>query len=221
MESAHRLTGARYGIVTALDEAGTQCEPVYSGFTDEQRREMADWPGKMPVFEHLCSQPGPLRVADLAGYVRSLGLEPGPDFSCSFQYAPMRHRDTHTGQFFLAKESGGEAFTDEDEEVLALFALQAAAAVANARARRPVGPARRVGEAGCGGQNSAPTRSRRPGLDIPAPRRARSAGRKYSVLVSGLLLAPAAANALVPVDSAAGLTGVARLLLAGAPPAAT
>ena len=134
VESARRLTGARYGIITALNEAGTECEPVFSGFTDEQQREMAAWPDKMSVFEHLCSQPGAVRVADLAGYVRSLGMEPGPEFSRNFQYAPMRHRDIHVGQFFLAKKAGGEAFTDEDEEVLALFASQAAAAVANARA---------------------------------------------------------------------------------------
>ena len=134
VESARRLTGARYGIVTALTEGGAQCEPLYSGFTDEQRRDMASWPGKMSVVEHLSSQPGPLRVADLAGYLRSLGIEAGRDFSRSFQYAPMRHRDMHVGQFFLAKKSGGEAFTDEDEEVLALLASQAAAAVANARA---------------------------------------------------------------------------------------
>ena len=134
VESARRLTGASYGIVTALDEAGAEFGPVFSGFTDEQQRELSAWPGKMSVFEHLCGQPGPLRDADLAGYVRSLGIEPGREFSRNFQYARMLHRDIHVGQLFLAKKAGGEAFTDEDEEVLALFASQAAAAVANARA---------------------------------------------------------------------------------------
>ena len=132
--SARRLTGARYGIITSLNGEGTQCEPVFSGFTAEQRREMAGWPGKMSVFEHLCGQPGPVRIADLADYVRSLGIEPARDFSRNFQSAPMRHRDVYVGQFFLAKKAGGETFTDEDEEVLALFASQAAAAIANARA---------------------------------------------------------------------------------------
>ena len=46
----------------------------------------------------------------------------------------MRHRGTPIGGFFLADKAGG--FTDADEEVLALFAAQAAAAVANARAHR-------------------------------------------------------------------------------------
>ena len=132
--SARRLTGAQYGIITSLNEEGTQCEPVFSGFTAEQRREMAAWPGKMSVFEHLCGQAGPVQVADFADYVRSLGIEPARDFSRNFQSAPMRHRDLYVGQFFLAKKAGEETFTDEDEEVLALFASQAAAAIANARA---------------------------------------------------------------------------------------
>ena len=134
VESARRLTGASYGIITALDEAGAEFGPVFSGFTDEQQRELSAWPGKMSVFEHLRGQPGPVRVADLADYVRSLGIEPAGDFSRNFQCAPMRHGDTHVGQCFVAKKAGDEAFTGEDSEVLALFASQAAAAVANARA---------------------------------------------------------------------------------------
>ena len=142
VESARRLTGASYGIITALDEAGGEFGPVFSGFTDEQQRELSAGPGKKSVFEHLCGQPGPVRDADLAGCARSLGIEPGREFSRNFQYARMLHRDIHVGQLFLAKKAGGEAFTDEDEEVLALFASQAAAAAANARAHHGLRRAR-------------------------------------------------------------------------------
>ena len=38
--------------------------------------------------------------------------------------------------FFLAEKADGGEFTDDDEEVLTLFASQAAAAIANARAHR-------------------------------------------------------------------------------------
>ncbi len=136
VESARSLTGARFGIITTIDETGAHRGSVYSGFSAEQRREMAALPEKVRLFEHLRDLPGPLRVADLSGYMRSLGLEPTPLFSRAFQAAPLRHRDMHLGRFFLAEKAGGGAFTDEDEEVLALFASQAAAAVANARAHR-------------------------------------------------------------------------------------
>ena len=45
----------------------------------------------------------------------------------------MRHRGQHLGTFYLGDKKGGQAFTDEDEEVLVLFASQAATAIANAR----------------------------------------------------------------------------------------
>ena len=49
--------------------------------------------------------------------------------------------------FFLGAKAGGEAFTDADEEVLVLFASQAAAAIANARTHRGEQRARRNLEA--------------------------------------------------------------------------
>ena len=48
----------------------------------------------------------------------------------------MRHRGVHVGNFYLVEKAGDEAFTDEDEEILVLFAAQAATAIANARTYR-------------------------------------------------------------------------------------
>ena len=47
-----------------------------------------------------------------------------------YTHAPL---DVHIGNFFLGEKEGGLTFTDEDEEVLVLFASQAATAIANAR----------------------------------------------------------------------------------------
>ena len=48
----------------------------------------------------------------------------------------MRRRGVHVGNFYLVEKAGGAEFTDEDEEVLVLFAAQAATAIANARTYR-------------------------------------------------------------------------------------
>ena len=134
VESARALTGARYGAIATVDETGVPHQGiVFSGFTPEEQGELLAWPGSMGLFEHLRGLPGPLRLADLSGYVRALGIEPAPTFSRTFQGTPMRHRGVEVGHFFLAEKADGEAFTDGDEEVLALFASQAAAAIANAR----------------------------------------------------------------------------------------
>ena len=136
VESARRLTGARFGIITTINEAGELQSPVYSGFTEQELQEALALPDAARLFEHLRDLPGPIRVADLSGYIRSLGLEPTSMFSRAFQAAPLRHREGYLGNFFLAEKADGEPFTAEDEEVLMLFASQAAAAVANARAHR-------------------------------------------------------------------------------------
>ena len=96
VDSACGLTGARYGIITTVDEAGEHSGSVYSGFSEEQRREMLALPDKARVFEHLRDLPGPVRAAALRPLVRSRGLELCPVFSRAFQGAPLRHREECT-----------------------------------------------------------------------------------------------------------------------------
>ena len=136
MESARALTGARWGVIATVDEAGAPQDFVFSGFAPEEERELYAWPESARLFEHFRSLPGPLRVDDLAEYVRALGIEPVPAFSRTFQGTPMRHRGAEVGIFFLAEKADGAAFTGEDEEVLMLFASQAASAIVNARTHR-------------------------------------------------------------------------------------
>ncbi|MDE0111605.1 MAG: ATP-binding protein, partial [Albidovulum sp.] len=136
MASARSLTGARRGVIATVDEADGPRDFVLSGFAKEEERELMAWPGKARLFEHFRGLPGPLRLADLSDCVQTLGIEPAPAFIRTFQGAPMRHRGAEVGSFILADKAGGEAFTDEDEEALALFASQAASAIVNERAHR-------------------------------------------------------------------------------------
>ncbi len=136
VESARALTGARYGVIATVDEAGAPRDFVFSGFSAEEERELMGWPGSPRLFEHLRELPGPLRLADLAGYVRALGIAPAPFFSRTFQGTPMRHRGEDIGNFFLGEKADGGEFSAADEELLVLFASQAAAAITNARAHR-------------------------------------------------------------------------------------
>ena len=136
VESARALTGARVGAITTVDDSGRPQNFITTGFTPEERRRIGDWPDGPRLFEHLRDLPGALRVPDLRGYVQSLGLSWEPMPSITFQGTPMRHRGVDVGHFFLGGKEGGREFTSDDEEVLVLFASQAATAVANARTHR-------------------------------------------------------------------------------------
>ena len=136
VEGARGLTGARFGAIATMDESGTPQDFVTSGFTEEEHHRLAEWSDGPQLFEHFRDLQGPLRIADVPAYVRGLGFSPERLPSKTFQGTPMRHRGQHVGNFYLVEKEGEAAFTDEDEEILVLFASQAAAAIANARTYR-------------------------------------------------------------------------------------
>ena len=135
-ESARALTGARYAAIATIDEHGIAVDFVTSGFTEAEHQAMEEWPDGPRLFEHFRDLEGPVRIADVPGHVRALGFSPDRLPWGTFQGTPMRHRGVHVGNFYLVEKEGGGAFTDADEEVLVLFAAQAAAAIANARTYR-------------------------------------------------------------------------------------
>ena len=136
VDSARALTGARFGLIVTVDGTASVEDFVSSGFTPAEKNEMMAWPDGPRLFAHFRDLAAPLRLADLPAYVRALGFSTDLMRSRTLQAAPMKHGDVLVGNFFLAEKGGGREFTGADEEVLMLFASQAATAIANARAHR-------------------------------------------------------------------------------------
>ena len=139
LDSACSLTGARYGVITLLNESGRIQDFLYSGLTPEESRQFAEFPNGMLFFEYLSSIGEPLRLRDFHGYVRELGLpEFRPPMAVSsplpFLAAPIRHLGESVGAFYVGEKE--LEFTPEDEETLVMFASQAALVIANARRHR-------------------------------------------------------------------------------------
>ena len=133
-DSARALTGMRYCLIVAVDEAGEAREFVTSGLTPHEHREMAEWPDGPRLFALLRDLPGPFRLDDLAGYIRALGFSDELVRTETMHGTPMQHRGVQVGNFFLGGKENAPGFTAADEELLMLFASQAAAAIVNARA---------------------------------------------------------------------------------------
>ena len=136
VDCARTLTGARYGAIATIDEAGEPCDFVTSGFTETEHRAMAEWADGPKLFAYFRDLDGPLRISDVTAHISALGFSADRLPSKTFQGTPMRHRGVHVGNFYLVEKEGGAPFTDRDEEVLLLFAAQAAAAIAHARTYR-------------------------------------------------------------------------------------
>ena len=141
LDSARSLTGACYGVIALHDANGTAGDFLASGMTPEETGRLWNIPGWPEHFGYLSGIPGPLRVPDLLGHVRALGLPelvPPVEVSerVSFLALPVLHRGERVGSIFLAEKEGAQEFTREDEDTLALFASQAAMAISNARRHR-------------------------------------------------------------------------------------
>ena len=139
LDSACSLTGARYGVITLLDESGQVQDFVTSGLTSEEHRRFTDLPEGMMFFQYLSNIQEPLRLRDFHSHIRSLGLpEFQPPMAVStplpFLAAPIRHLGESVGAFYVGEKD--VEFTPEDEETLVMFASQAALVIANARRHR-------------------------------------------------------------------------------------
>ena len=142
LDSARALTRARYGVITLLDESGRVRDFLSSGMTPEEAEGVwGHGSAGLEIFNHLNSFQEPLRLPDLLGHIRSMGLPnlspPMPVGSAiPFLAAPVFHRGERFGNIFLAERERGDEFTREDEETLQMFASQAAMVIANARRYR-------------------------------------------------------------------------------------
>ena len=140
LDSARSLTDARYGVLISLDNSGQVEDFLASGLTADGSQRLWEVPEGDKVLEHLSNIPGPLRVRDFARYTRSQGYSEfclPPEMNVrSFLGAPIRHRGENGGSIYLSKNEPGQEFTREDEELLVMFASQAALVIANARRYR-------------------------------------------------------------------------------------
>ena len=140
LDSARSVTSARYGVMTLLDDGGMVRDFLSSGLDARESERLWLMPGGLAIFRALTSVSEPLRLPDLAEYVRGLGFSeftiPLPVDVFRFMAAPMFHRGERVGHVFVGDKEDGEEFSQADEETLVMFAAQAALVIANAGAYR-------------------------------------------------------------------------------------
>ena len=105
VESARALTGARYGAIATIDETGAPRDFVTSGFTDRGAPEHGEMARRAAALRVLPRPSGPLRIADVPAYIRSLGFSPDLLPSKTFQvHADAPPEAEHVGNFYLVEK---------------------------------------------------------------------------------------------------------------------
>ena len=141
LDSACALTGARYGVITLLNESGQVQNFLAHGMTSEKAQALWNMPQHMKFFENLGKISEPMRVRDFRRYVRELGFpefRPPPTASSvlAFLMVPILYLNELAGHIYVGEKGDGLEFALEDEEILVVLASQAALAIANARRYR-------------------------------------------------------------------------------------
>lgn len=143
IDNARRLTGARYGVIATINEAGGLDALLTSGTTEEQHDTLIELPGGTGIFDHFSKLAGPLRLEHYGEYAASVGLDAWlPMTVFAGMATPMRHRAELVGIIWLGHDRAHQRFSDEDAETLVMFASQAALVIANARRHQDVQRAR-------------------------------------------------------------------------------
>ena len=135
VDGARVLTGAQYGALTLLNVEGQLQDIVTSGLSPEEHQQLLEMPDGQALREHFNSIPGPLRIRNLRRYLMLEGL---PEFQLPVEVGsclavPILNQREALGNIVLTKRTDGGEFTPGDEEILVLFASQAATAIVNAR----------------------------------------------------------------------------------------
>ncbi len=141
LDASRSLTGARFGVMVLLDETGQVQDFLSSGMTSEEADQVWMLPDGWELFRHFCCLSEPLRIPDLLGHARSMGLAGfsvplpvGPRIP--FLASPVLNLGERVGNLYLADKEGEEEFTSSDEETLVMFASQAGMVISNARRYR-------------------------------------------------------------------------------------
>jgi signal transduction histidine kinase len=133
VRSAQRLLDARYAALGVPDEDGSFAEFVAEGLTDKQWDAIGPLPRQHGMLGAMLRDGTPVRLPDLRKDPRFEWWPKAHPVMKDFLGVPIRDGEQVLGIIFLANKRAGGGFTQEDQELLTLFAAHAAIALINAR----------------------------------------------------------------------------------------
>ena len=124
LESAQELTEARYAALGVLSESRTELSRFVTRGIDEATHA---------TIGALIGDPAPLRLDDVGSHPRSYGFPAGHPPMHAFLGVPVIVGGTPFGNLYLTEKAGGAAFSETDEQAVAVLAEFAGVAIDHAR----------------------------------------------------------------------------------------
>ncbi len=145
VDQSRTLVQARYGALAVMAGDGQTVDQFYtSGISSETHAQLPGAPVGAGVLGLLSSEGQPIRIANLATDARAVGFPDGHPNMRTLVGVPIASKGKFFGNLYLTDKritlpSGGGIdgeFTQEDQKLLAMFAVQAAIAIENAQLYR-------------------------------------------------------------------------------------
>ncbi|MEO3795620.1 GAF domain-containing sensor histidine kinase [Nonomuraea sp. B10E15] len=133
VRSAQRLLDARYAALGVPDDDGSFAEFVAEGITDKQWDAIGPLPRQHGMLGAMLRDGVSARLPDLREDPRFEWWPKAHPVMKDFLGVPIRDGDEVLGIIFLANKRTPGGFTQEDQDLLTLFAAHAAIALTNAR----------------------------------------------------------------------------------------
>src|SRR5262245_61131744 len=140
------LVDARYAALGIVDAAGLIERFITSGITAARRAKIGPPPQGHGLLGVIIRDGVSLRLPDISRPPDSYGFPPNHPPMRSLLGVPVRVAGRPIGNFYLTDKRSAKEFSQDDQELVELFALHAGIAIHNARLHRQVQDLVLVGE---------------------------------------------------------------------------
>lgn len=132
-DSVRRLVDARYAALGIVGDDGRIERFITSGISPEVRAAIGPLPEGHGLLGTIIRDGVTLRIPDIAKHPETFGFPPNHPPMHSLLGVPVRVDGRPIGNFYLTEKQGATAFSQDDEDLVELFALHAAIAIQHAR----------------------------------------------------------------------------------------
>lgn len=133
VDGVRPLVAAKYAALGIVDDAGRIERFITSGIDDEARRRIGALPEGHGLLGLIIREKRSFRITDINVDPRRYGFPPNHPPMTSFLGVPITIKGTPLGRLYLTDKIGSDRFSEEDESLVATFALHAGIAMENAR----------------------------------------------------------------------------------------
>jgi len=133
VRAARTLASCRYAAVGVPDGSGGFSHFITAGMSDELIAAIGRLPRTHGLLSAMLERPKPHRTSDISKDPRFEWWPAAHPRMTSFLGVPILSAGEVVGAFYLTDKIGADEFSDQDQELIELFAAHAAVAIATAR----------------------------------------------------------------------------------------